>query len=170
MSNLRAGDWSFCAVCGVRLVPSADVALKPACPSCGWFRPTYALPVVLVLAYTNDRRIIFARRNAWPAGAWALIAGFIEAGETAEAAACRELAEEANVVGRDPQVRRTLVRDDLLLVCVEVGFDGKPSAGSDVDELLVSSDPTLIPEDWEARTFVEDYLRDRALHEMTRRE
>lgn len=62
------------------------------------------------------------------------------------------------MVGHDPQVRRTLVRDDLLLVCVEVGFDGAPGAGSDVDEVLLTSDPTLIPEGWEARTFVEAYL------------
>jgi len=166
VSDLRAGDWSFCAVCGARLVPSTDPDLKPACAACGWFRPTYALPVVLVLAHTEDGQVIFARRNAWPAGAWALIAGFIEAGETAEAAALRELAEEANVVGRDPRVRRTLVRDDQLLVCVEVGFDGAPTAGSDVDEVLVSSEPTLIPEGWEARTFVEAYLRDRPRHEV----
>lgn len=170
MSDVRAGDWSFCAVCGARLVPSTDAGLKPACPACGWFRPTYALPVVVVLAHTDNGQIIFARRDAWPAGAWALIAGFIEAGETAEAAALRELAEEAGVVGHDPRVRRTLVRDDLLLVCVDVGFEGLPSAGSDVDAVLLSSDPTLIPEKWEARTFVEDYLRDRALPAVARRE
>jgi len=74
------------------------------------------------------------------------------------------------VAGRDPRIRRTLVRDDLLLVCVEVGFQGAASAGSDVDDVLLSSDPTLIPKGWEARTFVEDYLRHRALHELARRE
>lgn len=95
-------DWSFCAKCGARVVPPREADRKPACPACGWFRPTYVLPVVLVLAHRADGQIIFARRSAWPAGAWALIAGFIDAGETAEAAALRELAEEANVVGRDP--------------------------------------------------------------------
>lgn len=161
MTNVSVpAEWSFCAMCGARLEPAADQELKPACPACGWFRPTYALPVVLVLAHTDDGQVIFARRRAWPAGAWALIAGFIEIGETAEAAAQRELAEEAHVIGRDPQVRRTLVRDDLLLVCVEVRFEGRPRVGSDVDEVLLAvADPTLIPEGWEARTFVEDYLR-----------
>jgi len=129
VSEVRFGEWSFCAKCGDRLDAPADMLLKPACPACGWFRPTYALPVVLVLAHTDDGRVILARRNAWPAGAWALIAGFIEAGETAESAALRELAEEAQVVGRDPQVRRTLVRDDQLLVCVEVGFQRSAPGG-----------------------------------------
>ena len=152
-------DWAFCAKCGTRLVSGADTDLKPACPACGWFRPTYALPVALVLAHDEDGQVIFARRSGWPEGAWALVAGFIEAGETAEAAALRELAEEAQVMGRNPQVRRTLVREDLLLVCVEVRFDGSPRAGSDVDEVLLAApDPDRIPQGWEARTFVEDYL------------
>lgn len=154
------GDWAFCALCGTRLSPPAG-DLKPACPACGWFRATYAQPVVLVLAHNDEDQVLFARRDAWPAGAWALIAGFIEAGETAEAAALRELAEEAQVVGREPRVRRTVVRDDLLLVCVEVAFTGQPRAGSDVDEVLLSApDPDLVPEGWEARTFVEEYARD----------
>ena len=116
--------------------------------------------MILVLAHTDDRQVIFARRQTWPAGAWALIAGFIEVGETAEVAALRELAEEANVIGRHPRVRRTLVRDDLLLVCVEVEFKGQPQPGSDVDEVLLAvADPKLIPEEWQARAFVEDYNR-----------
>lgn len=151
--------WAFCAICGTRLSPAAG-DLQPACPACGWFRATYAQPVVLVLAHNDDGEVLFARRDAWPAGAWALIAGFIEVGETAEAAALRELAEEAQVVGRDARVRRTLVRDDLLLVCVEVAFSGHPRAASDVDTVLLSApDPALIPDGWEARTFVEDYAR-----------
>lgn len=152
-------DWAFCAICGTRLATQVG-DLKPACPACGWFRATYAQPVVLVLAHNDEAQVLFARRDAWPAGAWALIAGFIEAGETAEVAALRELAEEAQVVGREPRVRRTLVRDDLLLVCVEVAFAGPARAASDVDAVLLSApDPDLIPEGWEARRFVEEYAR-----------
>ena len=155
-------EWTFCAICGTRLVAPSDPDLKPACPACGWFRATYAQPVVLVLAVNDKGHVLFARRNAWPANAWALIAGFIEAGETAEAAALRELAEEANLVGQHPRIRRTLVRDDLLLICVEVRFDGEPRAGSDVDQVLLSApDAALVPEGWEARTFVEDHVRRR---------
>ncbi len=118
------------------------------------------MPVVLVLAHTTDRRVLLARRNTWPEGAWALVAGFIDTGETAEVAAVRELAEEASLVGHNARVRRTLVRDDLLLICVEVEIDGDPHAGSDADEvLLTTANPELIPAEWQARAFVEDYVR-----------
>jgi 8-oxo-dGTP pyrophosphatase MutT (NUDIX family) len=154
-------NWTFCAACGTRLT-SAPLPLKPVCPACGWFRPTYALPVVLVLASSPDGRIVYTRRNEWPPGAWALVAGFIEVGETAELAAVRELVEETGLVGRKPQVRRTLVRDDLLLVCVEVAIDGTPEAGSDVDDVLLApANPNLIPPEWQAREFVEEYARSR---------
>lgn len=152
--------WRFCAACGTTLVQPPDPSLKPACPSCGWFRATYALPVVLVLAHTADQRIVFARNNDWPAGAWALVAGFIEVGETAEAAAVRELKEETGLAGRGAKVRRTLTRDDRLLVCVEVVIDGVPVALSEVDEvLLAAADPALIPAGWQARDFIESYVR-----------
>lgn len=105
---------------------------------------------------------MYTRRKEWPPGAWALVAGFIEVGETAELAAVRELEEETGLVGRKPQVRRSLVRDDLLLVCVEVAIDGRPEAGSDVDEVLLApANPNLIPQEWQAREFVEEYIRSR---------
>ena len=152
--------WRFCVACGTTLVQPPDLALKPACPACGWFHPTYALPVVLVLAHTSDRRVVFARNSDWPAGAWALVAGFIEVGETAEAAALRELKEETGLAGREAKVRRTLTRDDRLLLCVEVVIDGVPVALSEVDEvLLAAADPALIPAGWQAREFIESYLR-----------
>jgi 8-oxo-dGTP pyrophosphatase MutT (NUDIX family) len=123
--------WRFCALCGTALVQPHDAKLNPTCPACSWFRPTYALPVVLVLAHAPDGRIVFTRKSDWPAGAWALVAGFIEVGETAEAAAIREVAEEIGLIATQPRVVRTLARADQLLVYVEVAIDGEPRAGSD---------------------------------------
>jgi ADP-ribose pyrophosphatase YjhB (NUDIX family) len=119
------------------------------------------MPVALVLAHTRDARVVLTRRHVWPEGAWALVAGFIEAGESAEDAALRELREETGLEGRNPRVRRTLVREDTLLVCVEVEIDdASPRAQSDVDEaVLVANAAERIPREWEARTFVEDYVR-----------
>ena len=153
--------WRFCPLCGTALVQAADAELNPACPECAWFRPTYALPVVLVLAHTPDGRIVFTRKNDWPDGAWALVAGFIEVGETAEEAAVRELEEEAGLAGRHPRVVRTFTRADQLLVYVDVAIDGEPHAGSDVDEILLADpDPARVPEGWLARELVESF-RDR---------
>ncbi len=156
MSTLA--PWRFCPLCGTALVQPADPRLNPACPDCSWFRPTYALPVVLVIAYGADGRIVFTRKNDWPAGAWALVAGFIEAGETAEDAAVRELAEEAGLTGSSPRVVRTFTRADQLLVYVEVSIEGEPRAGSDVDEILLADpDPARVPEGWLARELVEAF-------------
>jgi ADP-ribose pyrophosphatase YjhB (NUDIX family) len=120
------------------------------------------MPVALVLAHTADGRIVLTRRRDWPGDSWALVAGFIELDESAEDAALRELREETSLEGRKPRVRRTLVRADLLLVCVEVDIDddGHPIAAADIDEaILVTGAADRIPRDWPARTFVEDYLR-----------
>jgi len=150
--------WRYCPLCGTGLVEAADPRLNPACPECAWFRPMYALPVVLVLAYAVDGRIVFTRKNDWPEGAWALVAGFIEVGETAEEAAVRELEEEAGVTGSSPRVVRTLTRADQLLVYVEVAIDGEPHAGSDVDEILLADpDPARVPEGWLARELVDAF-------------
>jgi 8-oxo-dGTP pyrophosphatase MutT (NUDIX family) len=152
--------WRFCALCGAALVQPADAKLNPACPACGWFRATYALPVVLVLAHAPDGRIVFTRKHDWPIGAWALVAGFIEAGETAEAAAIREVAEETGLTAMRPRVVRTLTRADQLLVYVETAIDGEPHAGSDVDEVVLAEpDPDRVPPGWPARELVDDFQR-----------
>jgi len=153
-------DWRFCALCGTALVQPSDTRLNPTCPSCKWFRPTYALPVVLVLAGSSDGRVVFTRKHDWPAGAWALVAGFIEVGETAETAAIRELAEETGLRGTGARVRRTLTRADQLLVFVEVAVDGEPRAGSDVDEVILADpDPDRIPNEWLAHALVDEFKR-----------
>jgi len=150
--------WHFCALCGTALVQPADAQLNPICPRCHWFRPTYALPVVLVLAHAPDGRIVFTRKNDWLAGAWALVAGFIEVGETAEAAAIREVAEETGLIGTAPRIRRTLARADQLLIYVEVAVEGEPKAGSDVDAVLLADpDPGRVPKEWLAHELVDEF-------------
>jgi ADP-ribose pyrophosphatase YjhB (NUDIX family) len=153
-------QWRFCALCGTALVQPNDAGLNPECPQCKWFRPTYALPVVLVLAHSADGRVVFTRKHDWPADAWALVAGFIEVGETAEGAAIRELGEETGLAGSEPRLVRTLSRADQLLIYVEVAIDGEPRAGSDVDEVLLAEpEPERVPEGWLARGLVDDFRR-----------
>jgi NAD+ diphosphatase len=117
---------------------------------------------VVVLARSPSGRIVYTRKSDWPEGAWGLVAGFVEEGETAEASALRELDEETGLRGRSPRFLRTIADRDRLLICVAVDIDDtEPRAGTDVDEvMLVRPDPALTPADWPVRRLVEELLRD----------
>lgn len=154
-------DPRFCANCGAVLVTPARPDWKVECPRCGWFRPTNALPVVLVRASTPTGRILYTRRHDWPDGAWGLVAGFVEEGEIAETAAVREVEEEAGLHARSPRLLRTIAQQDRLLICMAVEIDDEePRAGAAADEVrLTHPDRALTPEDWPARQLVEELLR-----------
>jgi 8-oxo-dGTP diphosphatase len=94
----------------------------------------------------RDREVLMVRRGKAPGiGRWAPVGGGIEPGETAEAAAAREVTEETAVtmrlVGRvgvreivpDPEARSpwALIR---LEVFAAVWIAGEPIAGSDAAE------------------------------------
>ncbi len=153
-------DPRFCTSCGAALVGPSRPDWKPNCPRCGWFRATNALPVVVVRARAPSGRILYTRQPGWPEGAWGLVAGFIEEGETAELAAVREVEEEAGLRARSPRLVRTIAQRDLVLICVDVEIDDQePKAGSDVEDVrLTHPDGALTPEDWVSRELVEELL------------
>jgi ADP-ribose pyrophosphatase YjhB (NUDIX family) len=117
-----------------------------------------------VLARSPHGKVLYTRRRAWPPGAWGLVAGFVEIGETAEAAATREVEEESGLRARQPRLLRTITHGENLLICVAVEIDdGSPTPGSDVDEVrLCVPDPALTPEGWPARSVVESYALSRS--------
>ena len=66
------------------------------CPACGythWNNPTPVLAAVI----EYEGRILLARNAAWPGRMFALITGFMEAGETPEDGIAREIREETNL-------------------------------------------------------------------------
>ncbi|CAB4668636.1 unannotated protein [freshwater metagenome] len=58
-------------------------------------------PAVIVLVRDQDDRALLGRHVNWPPGLVSTFAGFVEAGESAEAAVRRELTEETGVVIAD---------------------------------------------------------------------
>ena len=52
---------------------------------------------VIVLVRDDDDRALLGRRADWPERRYSTLAGFVEAGESAEMAVLREMAEEAGV-------------------------------------------------------------------------
>ena len=68
----------------------------------------------------HDGRLLLGRQPHYPPGRYSALAGFVEAGETIEAAVARELHEEAGIavsrrtLCRQPAVAVPLVADDRL--------------------------------------------------------
>ena len=85
----------FCARCGVKSVVSM-AGWQRDCPACGTHHFPRTDPVVIMLI-TRGNSVLLGRSPGWPEGMYSLLAGFIEPGETIEAAVRREVFEEAGV-------------------------------------------------------------------------
>lgn len=85
----------FCAKCGNRS-GITQAGWQRSCPSCNaeHFPRTDAVVIVLV---TSGNSVLLGRSPAWPEGMYSLLAGFLEPGETIEAASRREVFEEVGV-------------------------------------------------------------------------
>ena len=85
----------FCARCGER-TNLVMAGWQRACPACGTQHFPRTDPVVIMLI-TRGNSLLIGRNAAWPQGMYSLLAGFVEPGETIEAAVRREVMEEAGV-------------------------------------------------------------------------
>ena len=91
----------FCSACGAPLAPTPLAGrLRLACAAgCGHVEWGNPLPVAAALV-ERDGHIVLARNKDWSEGSFGLVTGFIEAGESPEEAATREVAEELGLVAR----------------------------------------------------------------------
>jgi NAD+ diphosphatase len=89
----------FCARCGA-LSRVAEGGWRRTCPDCGGQHFPRTDPVVIMLV-TRGQSVLIGRQVGWPEGMHSLLAGFVEPGESLEAAVRRETFEEAGIaVGR----------------------------------------------------------------------
>jgi NAD+ diphosphatase len=85
----------FCAKCGTgSLMQSAGWVRK--CPSCDTQHFPRTDPVVIMLI-THGEDVLLGRSPHWPEGMYSLLAGFMEPGESIEAAVRREIFEESGI-------------------------------------------------------------------------
>jgi NAD+ diphosphatase len=96
-----ANDYRFCPACSTALLPTEsleDGGLKTRlrCPACGWTHWNNPTPVLAAIIECADQggQVLLARNAAWSGRMFALITGFMEAGETPEEGITREVAEE----------------------------------------------------------------------------
>jgi NAD+ diphosphatase len=85
----------YCGVCGEQ-TESSEAGHSRRCPN-GHAHHPRTDPVVIMLVSDGDR-LLLGRRPPWPAGRYSCLAGFVEPGESLEAAVAREVLEEAGVV------------------------------------------------------------------------
>ena len=85
----------FCARCGAES-EMAQSGWQRVCGACGGHHFQRTDPVVIMLI-TRGNRVLLGRSPGWPDGMYSLLAGFIEPGETMEAAVRREVLEETGV-------------------------------------------------------------------------
>lgn len=127
--DLRADSWSDLREMGA-LLPELEAGLftqavalarfhgrHPFCPQCG--RPTEPADAgwvrrcaeghetfprtdpAVIMAVHDDDRLVLGRQAVWPPGRFSILAGFVEAGESAEAAVAREVFEEVGLTVTD---------------------------------------------------------------------
>ncbi len=95
------GTSGHCPRCGERAERMENEWGK-RCPTCRYEHYPHLHPAVIVLVRDGDR-LLLARKATWAPGRYALVAGFVDNGESLEAAVAREVKEEVGVDVKDIQ-------------------------------------------------------------------
>jgi len=90
------GREQFCGKCGTELKASST-DLSQECPRCGEHYYPQISPAVITAILDQDGRILLAHNRNFRPGIFSLVAGYVEAGESAEEAVVREIHEEVGV-------------------------------------------------------------------------
>jgi len=85
----------YCSACGAQS-DTADAGWRRVCATCDTSHFPRTDPVVIMLIVSGDD-VLVGRSPGWPEGMYSLLAGFVEPGETIEAAVRREVFEEAGI-------------------------------------------------------------------------
>ena len=86
---------NFCQSCGGKL-SSEKSGWEKACKKCN-FKAFPRIDPVVIMLITKGNDILLGRSHGWPEKMYSCLAGFIEPGETIEAAAQREAMEESGI-------------------------------------------------------------------------
>jgi len=102
--NVWQSRSKFCSNCGSRAELGngghVRVCSNEQCAAQHFPRTDPAV-IMLVVDAENSDRCLLGRNPNWPAGVYSTLAGFVEAGESLEAAVAREVAEETGIEVRD---------------------------------------------------------------------
>ncbi len=85
----------FCSRCGARTELRGDERSR-TCPACKYTTYPPVTPAIMILI-THGRKLLLARKAAFPQGRFSALAGFVEPGEMLEDTVIRETREEVGV-------------------------------------------------------------------------
>lgn len=156
----------YCPDCAAELEDGLiDQQIRKQCSAgCGFTHWNNPIPVVAAIV-EYDNQVLLARNSAWPEGWFALITGFLEQGETPEAAILRELEEELGLsgsiegfVGNYP-----FFEQNQLLVVYHLRAFGEISLGKEIAEVKLQPASEVKP--WRMGTgpALRDWLQRRSL-------
>lgn len=163
----------FCGVCGTATVPSQHHQARE-CPGCGHLAFPKISPAVIVQVTRGDQ-ILLGRSRRHPRGAYSVLAGFVDPGESLEDAVRREVEEESGVRVRDIRYfgSQPWPFPDSLMVGFTAACDGDGTLLNRDDELedvaWFSADalPPVPPKYSIARALIDDFARRRGVDPAT---
>lgn len=98
-------------------------------------------PAVIVAITDDDDRLLLGSNAAWPAGRYSVLAGFVEAGESLEAAVLREMHEESGLKVVEPAYWGS--QPWPFPASIMLGFTARVAPGVDPDALTPDGDEIL---------------------------
>ncbi len=126
-----------CPRCGALTEP-AQAGWTRVCPVDGSEHFPRTDPAVIMLVHDGAGRCVLARGPQWGAGRMSVLAGFVEAGESAESAVAREVGEEVGLAIRD--IRYDGSQPHPFPASLMLGFtarlDGDPTLHIDGSEIV----------------------------------
>jgi NAD+ diphosphatase len=154
----------YCSVCGAELVDHEQEEAR-YCPNCRMLFFPKISPAVIVLIKRQDGKILLAHNCKFRHKVYSLIAGFVEAGETAEDAVRREVREEVGLEIKNIQYKYSQswpFPDSLMLGFTAEYASGEltPDGEEIVDANFYSLDdlPPLPGHGSIARRIIEEYI------------
>ena len=158
-------DYRFCPRCASALeTGTAGGRERRLCAACGFVHWNNPAPVVAGLVQVGEE-ILLARNAAWPPKTFALITGFLEAGETPEAGIAREVKEETDLDAERVELIGVyeFTRKNEVIMAYHVTARGQVRLSEELVEYRMLAPHRLRP--WRAGTgfAVADWMRARGL-------
>lgn len=159
----------FCPHCAtplefITLLEDSGDKERLRCGACGWTHWNNPTPVLAAIVEV-DGRVLLARNALWPPKMFALITGFMEAGESPEEGIAREVKEETNLDVEHSSLIGVydFTRKNELIVAYHVIASGEVRLSEELVEYRMVPPERLKP--WRAGTglAVADWMRARDL-------